>query len=457
MARPNTNDPAHDRAAILAIGDELTLGQSIDTNSAWIADRLASIGVATVEHATVADDRAAITSAIVRLGALAPLVICTGGLGPTPDDCTRDALAQVMGEELVEDRQAIAWLEEFSAKLARPLPSTNSVQALRPVTATLIHNPNGTAPGMHARLGAGAHNSDIYCLPGPPREMQPMFDASVAPAIDHPGAHVLTRYLNTFGLGESAIAERLQTLLARDATPTVGLTTDGVDVRFRVRADGERAEAERAIAGAVREIEDSMGAYLFSEGETPLCEIVVGLLKSRGERLATVESCTGGLLGAMLTSVPGSSAVYTGGWVTYSDAMKESSVRVPKVMLDKFGAVSEPVARAMAEGAMLIAPDGGADHALAITGIAGPDGGSKEKPVGTVFIACASRTGDGSIETSGRRFRFTGDRELVRQRSAQAALAMLRFTLIGEVEKPLLWQVEDRDEPCHSNTAPGLS
>jgi nicotinamide-nucleotide amidase len=443
MARPNTNDPAHDRAAILAIGDELTLGQSIDTNSAWIADRLDSIGVATIEHATVADDRSAITSAIGRLGALAPLVICTGGLGPTPDDCTRQALAQAMGEELVEDRQAIAWLEEISARLARPLPSINRVQALRPVTATLIHNPNGTAPGVHARLGAGAHNSDIYCLPGPPREMKPMFNASVAPAIDHPGAPALTRYLNTFGLGESAIAQRLPALLARDSAPTVGLTTDGVDVRFRVRAGGEREGAERAIAGAVREIERSMGPYLFSEGETPLCEVVVGLLGSRGERLATVESCTGGLLGSMLTSVPGSSRVYTGGWVTYSDAMKESSVRVPRVMLDRFGAVSEPVARAMAEGAMLIAPDGGADHALAITGIAGPDGGSELKPVGTVFIACASRTVDGSITTIGRRFRFTGDRELVRRRSAQAAMAMLRFALIGEAERPLLWQVED--------------
>jgi len=436
MGRTNTTGPVHDRAAICAIGDELTLGQNTDTNSAWLAGRLASLGVVTIEHATVPDDLGAIANTIERLAANAPLVICTGGLGPTPDDCTRQALAMALNEELIEDPEALAWLHDFAAKLSKPLPDSNRIQAMRPASATLIHNPHGTAPGVHTHMQTPAGHADIYCLPGPPREMRPMFDNAVAPAIDSPGAVVRTRFINSFGVGESSIAERLADLLARDASPTVGLTTDDVDVRFRIRA-----ESDQEIEGAAKRILESMGHYVFSEGLTPLAEVIVNLLKDRDERLATVESCTGGLLGAMITSIPGSSAVYSGGWLTYSNAMKEATVRVPKMTIEKFGAVSEPVARAMAEGAILIAPDGGADHALAITGIAGPDGGSDEKPIGTVFIARASRTLEGSVRTQVRHFCFTGDRELVRKRSAQAALAMLRFHILGDGERPLIWQI----------------
>lgn len=448
MSPKDSNAPTHDRAAICAIGDEITLGQNTDTNSAWIATQLVELGVVTIEHVTVPDDQHAIAALFERLAQSVPLIICTGGLGPTPDDCTRQALAQAMGEELVEDREAIGWLEEFSARLARPLPEANRVQAMRPVTATLIHNPNGTAPGIHARLSVGAAPTDIYCLPGPPREMRPMFTNAVAPGIDNPAGHVRTRFINTFGLGESAIAERCHELLARDVSPLVGLTSDGVDVRFRVRAEGEPDETKAAVEQAAGQITDAMGSYIFSEGEASLCEVVVGMCRERGAKIATVESCTGGLLGSMITAIPGSSEVYTGGWVTYSNAMKEACVRVPQVTLDKFGAVSEPVARAMAEGAMLAAPEGGADHALAITGIAGPDGGSDDKPVGTVFIARSSRIAEGLISTQVRRFRFTGDRDLVRQRSAQAALAMLRFRLLDDEDKPLLWQQEVFGEPA---------
>lgn len=446
MSPTDSNAPTHDRAAICAIGDEITLGQNTDTNSAWIAAQLMELGVVTVEHVTVPDDQHAIAGAIERLALTAPLIICTGGLGPTPDDCTRPALAQAMGEELVEDREAIGWLEKFSARLSKPLPEANRVQALRPVTATLIQNPNGTAPGIHARISAGGAQADIYCLPGPPREMRPMFTSAVAPGIDNPSGHVRTRFINTFGLGESAIAERCHDLLARDVSPLVGLTSDGVDVRFRIRAEGEPDDTLAAVEQATQQINDAMGAYVFGQGEASLCEVVVELCKERGTTIATVESCTGGLLGSMITAVPGSSAVYTGGWVTYSNAMKEACVRVPQVTLDKFGAVSEPVARAMAEGALLAAPEGGAEHALAITGIAGPDGGSDEKPVGTVFIGRSSRIAEGLIGTQVRRFRFTGDRELVRKRSAQATLAMLRMALIDD-EFPLLWQQEVFGEP----------
>jgi len=451
MAPTPESGPAHHHAALCAIGDEITLGQNVDTNSAWIADRLTAMGVVTVEHAAIPDGRAATTEAITRLAARAPLIICTGGLGPTPDDLTRHALADAMGEELVEDRDAIDWLEEFAAKLSKPLPESNRVQALRPVTATLIHNPHGTAPGIHARLRVGDRYADVYCLPGPPREMQPMFESAVAPAIDAPAEHVRTRYINTFGVGESAISQRLGELLARESSPTVGLTIDGIDVRFRIRAEGDPDETHKMVERAAERIYESMGDYAFSEGEQTLCETVLDALRNRDERLVAVESCTGGLLGATITEIPGSSDVFMGGWTTYSNAMKESAVRVPAVALQKFGAVSEPVARAMAEGGLLNAPDGGADHALALTGIAGPDGASDEKPVGTVFIARASRD-DGDVKTQVKRFRFTGSRELVRKRAVQAALAMLRFHIIGDEQRPLLWEWPMAD----IETAPGM-
>ncbi len=439
MGQPKPQAPGRVKASICAIGDELTLGQNVDTNSAWIADRLASMGVITVRHVTVADDQDVIAQTLGELAAATPLVICTGGLGPTPDDCTRPALAQALCEALVEDAQGIEWLEAFSRRLSRPLPESNRVQVQRPASARLIANPNGTAPGLRARLGS----AEVYCLPGPPREMKPMFDAAVAPAIGVSGPRVLTRFINSFGVGESAIAERLGALLARDASPTVGLTTDGIDVRFRIRAEGAVEEASRAVDQVAGEIMESMGVYAFGEGEVTLSEVVVGMLAECGESLVTVESCTGGLLGSMITAVPGSSSVYSGGWVTYSNEMKEAAIRVPRAMIETHGAVSEPVARAMAEGGLLAAPGGGVDHALALTGIAGPGGGSDEKPVGTVFIARASRTSDGSVRTQVRRFRFSGDRVLVRQRAAQAALAMLRFHVHDDSERQLLWQCAD--------------
>lgn len=445
----------HDRAAILSIGDELILGQTLDTNSRWLSQRLTELGVRVVEHATIPDDLPRHVAALRRLAAEVPLVISTGGLGPTDDDLTRDALARVLGEGLVEDAGALRDLEALLAARGRAMSSNQRRQAQRPVSARSLPNPMGTAPGLAARLQLSADlGADLYCLPGPPGELRPMFEALVVPALAlPPGRAISTRVFPTLGLGESDLAGRLGDLMARDRNPLVGTTASGgiVTVRLRYEGDASRARAELDHTEAL--IRKAIGPYIFGVGDDTIASAVVGALRRRGERLLVVESCTGGLIGAALTAVPGASVVFTGGWLTYSNEMKIAEVGVAPDMLAAHGAVSEEVARAMAIGA-LASPEGcRAAHALAVTGVAGPDGGSTAKPVGTVFIARASRApgaGDASAEV--RRFLFPGDRSEVRSRAVTLALAMLRFHLVGVSAPRLLWQMNPGGSPM---TGPG--
>ncbi len=415
----------HQTAAILSIGDELTLGQTLDTNSQRLSRRLVDAGVVVHEHATVDDDADRIAIAIHRLASGADLLIVTGGLGPTADDLTRPGLAQAMGEQLTIDADALRDLEAWFARTNRAMPEQNRQQALRPASARCLPNGHGTAPGIAARIGA----CDVWCFPGPPRELTPMFERELDVSLrTEPGRVVATRTLPTFGLGESDIADRLRDLMERGRLPIVGTTASGGVVTCRLRYDaiGSQTDADRALDASEADIRSRLGpAVLRTGGATEsLVEVVTGLLRGQGETVCTVESCTGGLLGAVLTDQPGSSDVFVGGFVTYSDALKTAMVGVEPDLVKTHGAVSGPVARAMAAGGL---ERTGADHALAITGVAGPDGGSAEKPVGTVWIACASRSGPADI----RRFKFPGDREGVRMRSRNVALGMLRLRLIG--------------------------
>ncbi len=430
--------------AILAIGDELILGQKTDTNSAWIADRMTQRSVRIVEHATVDDDEALIARTMRRLAEAADVLVCTGGLGPTADDLARRALALAMGDELVEDKGSVAQIRSWFAGRGREMPEANRVQALRPSRGRSLPNPNGTAPGLAGRIEIDGRGCEVFCLPGPPREMRPMFEADVETALTVEGGRVVrTRMLHTFGLGESEIARRLGELMDRDRDPLVGTTaTQGV-VTCRVRSQGRSSEAEalRALDDTERLVRERLGGVVFArdgEAEAPLESAVLGLLRSRGERVVVAESCTGGMLGERLTRLPGSSDVFAGGWLTYSNEMKQAQLGVPERVLSEFGAVSEPVALAMARGALAGARGaGGADHALAITGVAGPGGGSEDKPVGSVWIARAS--GDGTNDA--RLFRFGGGRGAIRQWSAVTALGMLRLHL-DAAPTPLLGQVE---------------
>lgn len=427
----------HTNAAILSVGDELTLGQTLDTNSQWLADQLIGVGALTIEHATVPDDAAAVADALRRLAAGADVVIVTGGLGPTLDDLTRRGLALAMGGALVEDATALGQIRAWFAKAGRDMPEPNRAQAQRPEGAHCLENTAGTAPGLHGAVG----KSDVFCLPGPPREMREMFERSVLPRLHPPpGRAIRTRALHCFGLGESDIAVRLGELMDRTRNPLVGTTVSRGIVTCRIRHQTNRARQQAAngpvdpITDTERLIRDRLGPYVFGADGDTLPSVVLDELKRRGETLAVVESCTGGLLGTLITDVPGSSAAFLGGWVTYTDEMKQREVRVPASIFAKDGpgAVSRECAEAMARGGL---ERSGATHCLSITGIAGPEGGSDAKPVGTVWIARASRD-----ETESRRFLFMGDRAGIRDWAAKSALAMLRLALISESQTRLLRQ-----------------
>lgn len=407
MARP------HRTAAILSIGDELSLGQKLDTNSRWLAQRLTDAGISVAIKATLPDDLGAIVSRLREFSGLYDLVVSTGGLGPTSDDLTRPALAAAMNDELVEDAVAMAQLRAWFDSAGREMPKANAVQATRPSLARCLANEKGTAPGLAGNVG----QADVFCLPGPPREMRPMFERFVTPAL-RPDRVVLTRTLATVGLGESAIADVLGELMARGRNPLVGTTVSGSTVNCRLRYEGvDRAEGRRLLDATEASVRERIGEHVFADSDVPLAEVVLELLRRRGARLATVESCTGGLVGEMLTEIPGLSDVYVGGWVTYTNQMKTSQVGVEAAVFERSGAVSEACCRAMAQGGR---ERSGANYAISVTGVAGPGGGSDEKPVGTVWIGLATPDG-----TQAKRYLFMGDRGVVRERSATAALALL--------------------------------
>lgn len=441
---PSAPSSLHDSAAVLSIGDELTLGQKLDTNSQWISEQLVSRGVAVREHVTIADDLEQNVATFRRLAATYPLIVVTGGLGPTADDLTRQALAQVMGETLVEDEAALAQIRGIMERRGRKLGDNQRLQALRPASASIIENPTGTAPGLHGVVRAlGARDCDVFCLPGPPGEMHAMFKGFVLPRLrTEPGRAVITRVLHCLGIGEGDLATRLGALMARDRNPLVGTTASGGVVSIRIRYEGESAMGEMAVAATERESRDAAGPFVFGEGEQTIEGVVIDLLRARRETLVVAESCTGGGLGALVTRVSGASDVFAGGWIAYANQQKTLELGVDDALIAQHGAVSAQVAQAMAHGALRRC--GAAQHALSITGVAGPSGGSAEKPVGTVFVGRASRRGEGasaSIDTEVRGFLITGGRADIRDRSAKLALMMLRFHLLGQSVPNTLWQI----------------
>lgn len=429
------------RAAILAIGDELTLGESLDTNSAWLAAKLRERAIDIVEHRTLGDDERAIGAAISELTGQCELLITTGGLGPTADDLTRHGLGLAVSpkDDLVQDERALRHLQALYRSRGRTMPETNLVQTLRPATASMIPNPNGSAMGLADVLG----ECRIFCLPGPRREMMPMFEHHVAPLLPEINSVNMagTRFVHACGISESEAAQRLGDLLARTRTPQIGITVSNGLLTVRIRARGARPVVERLLDADARAVENALSPYVFGSDDQTLPKVVGELLARRGERVATAESCTGGMLGSMIVDVPGSSAYYVGGWVTYSDAMKQRELAVPAQILEQHGAVSAEVARAMAHGAL---HHSDADWAVSITGVAGPDGGTAQKPVGLVYIALAARGHGRDGATAVRGFNFIGEREIIRMRSALIALQMLRLAMLElDGSTRLLWETTD--------------
>ncbi|MCL2647797.1 MAG: competence/damage-inducible protein A [Phycisphaerales bacterium] len=423
------------RAYILSIGDELISGLTVNTNAGWLAERLTELGIQAVEHVTVGDDLMWIVSATkeaierVREDGVGGIVLMTGGLGPTEDDLTRQGLAAALNEELIEDPEAVLQIEAWFKSKGRIMSPSNRSQALRPRSAVCIENTDGTAPGLRVERDGVS----VFVMPGVPREMREMFQRSVLPELKKKAGEVMTRTtkINTCGLGESLVGERIKDLMTRGGGGSgellVGTTAHDGIVSVRIYATG-RIEETLQMTERVRQVVlERLGEFVFSEGEQTLDREVGRLLLATKQTVAAAESCTGGLLAKCLTDLAGASGYFMRGWVTYANEAKEQELGVAKRLIETHGAVSEEVVRAMAEGARTRAET---DFALAITGIAGPEGGSNEKPVGTVWIALAAKD-----RTLTRRYIFPGNREIIRLRAAQMALAMLRWKLLG-VEGP---------------------
>jgi nicotinamide-nucleotide amidase len=420
-------------ATILSVGDELVLGQTIDTNSAWLSRQLASVGIDIAGHLTVPDSRPQIAAAIRHCADACDLLIISGGLGPTEDDLTREALADAMGTDLVRDDAALATLRGFFERLGRTMPLRNEVQAFVPRGARAVPNSCGTAPGLAATLG----NCRIAVMPGVPKEMKAMWDLSFLPELRQfgGGAAVLSRTLHTFGLGESTIAEKLGDLMNRSRNPSVGTTVSGgiVSLRLNARADNPDT-ARRELDETTRACHEKLGLLIFGQDDESLAHVIARMLRAetRGGQplsLTTAESCTGGQLAKTLTDIPGSSAYFRQGYVAYHNDAKTALLGVDPDLISRHGAVSEAVASAMARGALKSA---NADIALSITGIAGPDGGTPTKPVGTVYIGLAWNSPTHEAVATSRAFAFPGDREMIRDRSVKMALSLTRFHLLKE-------------------------
>ncbi|HEY5440932.1 MAG TPA: competence/damage-inducible protein A [Gemmatimonadaceae bacterium] len=410
---------------VVTIGDELLLGYTIDTNAAHLARTLAAEGVA-IERRTTCGDTAesiatAVREALDRTGA----VITTGGLGPTSDDLTKPSIAALFGREMVLDEEHLAWMQErWRTRFQRPMPESNRQQAMLPSGARKLANNHGSAPGIWLEDDRGRW---VAMLPGVPREMRGMLADTLLPLVRERlgdgGRVVRSRTLRTTGIGESHIADLVATI--DGGVGDVGLAylpnADGTDLRLTVR-DATSDDADARLANAAARLRTVVADAVYGEDAADLAEVVLELSRSLGLSIGVAESCTGGMLGARLTAIPGSSDVVRGGVIAYDDAVKRSLLGVPEAMLREHGAVSDPVARAMAAGVKTAI---GVDAALAITGVAGPGGGTEEKPVGTVWIAL-----DFCGEVQSRRYVMVGDRAEVRHRSAQAALEMLRRRLL---------------------------
>jgi len=402
------------RIEIVSTGDELVLGEIADTNVAEMASALEEEGLVVSRVTVVGDDRAEIARAYGEALGRADVVIATGGLGPTEDDLAREGLADALGEPLETRAEAERAIAQRAAGYGRPVMAADRRQALAPRGATIIENPNGSAPGLRASIDG----KTIYVLPGVPHEMREMFRSAVLPEVvaKADDSRDAVRHLVVHGMPEAEVAERLAGL-AHDGL-NVGTRTRAGVITVRLRARAATAEDARRIADeAVAAARERLGEAVAGEGDRTLAELVAETARAEDLTFAVAESCTGGLVAAALVAVPGVSSSFVEGWVTYSNESKTLRLGVPPELIESAGAVSPEVAGAMAEGARR---ESGADVALAITGIAGPGGGTPEKPVGLVQFAVATAAGTKLTER-----RFRGSRDVVRRRATQVGLRLL--------------------------------
>ncbi len=406
-------------AEILSVGTELLMGQIANTDAQYISRRLSELGVTLYRHTTVGDNPARVKAALREALERADVVITTGGLGPTEDDLTKEMVAETFGLAMRRDDESLRAIEGFMARAGHPMGDNNRKQAWFPEGAVIMENRCGTAPGCIVESGGKA----VAVLPGPPHEMKDMFDRRLAPWLARrSGAHIESRFLRVFGIGESRLETLLIDLFHSD-NPTLALYCGAGEVQARITAMAPDADGARALMAPVEaEIRRRLGDHVYGEGaENTIEKAVFALLKARGETVSFAESCTGGLTASRLVSVPGASDVLHEAHVTYSDAVKRRVLGVRAETLAMHTAVSEACAREMAEGARRIS---GADWGVSTTGYAGPGDAPDGTPAGTVFIAVAGAAG-----TEARAFHFRGQREFIRTLAASNALNMLRLAM----------------------------
>jgi nicotinamide-nucleotide amidase len=405
------------KAEIIAIGSELLTPHRTDTNSLWLTERLNSVGINVDQKTIVGDDEARLEAAVRDALKRSDIVLSTGGLGPTEDDITRKVFARVTGRQLMIDYDVLEQIRERFASRGYQMTPNNERQALIPRGATVLPNPNGSAPGVKM----DQNGKLVVLLPGPPRENQPMFDDYVMADLEKlsRGVRIARRVLKVSGLGESLLDDKIAPIYTAYTNPVTTILFTDSDVEIHLMATAESvARAEEIVEELTDKLEDALGDNLFSTRGEPL-EAVIGLrLQLKGYTLATAESCTGGLVAERITSVPGASKYFVGSVVSYTDDIKMKLLDVPSDMLKRAGAVSGEVAEAMARG---IKARTGATIGVSITGIAGPDGGTQAVPVGTVYVGLAD-----DVMSTNRRLILPGDRHLVRWRASTAALEMVR-------------------------------
>lgn len=412
------------RAEIISVGTELLLGQIIDTNAPYLSRSLSALGIDVFYRVTVGDNTARLAETLERAFSRADLVITIGGLGPTQDDLTKETIAEVLGEPMVIDPESEKAILDFFDRRSLPIAQSNLKQALKPESGTAIPNSVGTAPGIIVEK----NGKIAIALPGPPSEFVPMVEKSLVPYLSHKtsGARtvIVSRSLRVVGIGESAAEEKVKDLLA-NANPTLAPYAKSGEVELRITAKApDEATARSMNAELEQKVRERLGDFVYGVDEDTLESVVVRMLVERKLKLALAESCTGGLISHRVTNIPGSSDTYLAGIVSYSNTAKTRFLDVPEEMLREHGAVSQEVAEAMANGA---ATRSGADIAVGVTGIAGPGGGSPQKPVGLVYIGL--KTPEGVSVTKNL---FGGSRQEIKLRASQAALNLIRMWLLNK-------------------------
>lgn len=410
------------KAYIIATGTELITGSTPDTNSVYLAQKLDELGVKVVGKSVVGDSREFIKKAFITGLEMADMVISTGGLGPTLDDLTKEVACEVMQVKMMTIDEELKRLEEFFARRNRKMPEANKKQAMFPEEAIRLKNEAGTAPGMYLNKDGKL----VILLPGPPHEMTLMFENEVVPLLIKDWGLSIgkteRKSINVFGLGESQVEEKIADIIQNPRGVSIALLAQAGEVHIRLTAEGEDKENSREIMKyMVEKIEERLGDYIYGYDEDTLPSAVARLAQKRKCMIAFAESCTGGLLSKMITDLPGSSEYFWGGAVTYSNEAKKKILGVKEETLAKYGAVSEETASEMLRGILEVS---GADIGAAITGIAGPGGGSEAKPVGLVYIAAGSKE-----HQVVKKLNFMGNRNIIRTLSAKTALDLLRREL----------------------------